>query len=742
MLSESESEEYESEVETEVESTQTRSRAEKRILLAEKEEAIKDEGSKEDVKKLERPFRRKAGKRKEEEDEDDKDSVREDDGLELVPDTDAPNEVLQSLEKRRSKRTKKMTVTPAIEKNPEDEPKVEASVKQEPGAESEEEQPKGRDFDLNQIRSELKGIEKAVKLSQDVVHQTEEKCSQLILDDKTGLIDVRCKTEEEEEEEGEVQCILMEEKVPEKTGDPNTEDVYEFKEPEPFEFEVRSKRDTLLDERAGKLNRRPRIFDDVEPKEEKSPRKKLIRSAMTNKTEGKDDVPFEGEVKKRFRRSVTKKVDTVAESKRMDLVLADEVRLSPAKPLPVEPLTPQKSRQVSACEEAFNKLCESPSYHTSTKQCKNQAPSSLAPKSVKPPELETLSLFSELPGEGPDEGEDDSEDRLVISETDETETEMREPLFTYPQRHHEELFLTLVSPEATAVSAPESTVTPPKLSPGAPQLLPMAADTLTNCGSEKNEEVTQRDAGHEGSEKANEKSSSVRMSDDVMMLLKGGEEDDFEDDPINAAIQRVIEQAMTDEESNDMDIFGGKRSSCNCDNMQQEAVVAPKQEPPAVEEPRKDSPLKEMGKRKTGGRKPVLSKEFVEDTDSDSDSSDAEERLVIAKIDEDDDNMSSSSSQCSVKLRGNESPNFELKLEPSDRGEDSATEAEETGSKPQVTETTTCITAVVEKNVEVTGKDDRLLEAEMGHGVDDSENTATVKTNEEDAPGVQVCQPE
>lgn len=530
----------------------------------------------------------------------------------------------------------------------------------------------------------------------------------------------------------------MEEKVAEKTEDPNTEDVYEFKEPEPFEFEVRSKRDTLLDERAGKLNRRPRIFDDVELKEEKCPRKKLIRSPMTNKTEGKDDAPLEGEVKKRFRRSVTKKVDTVAESKRVDLVLADELQLSPAKPLPVEPSTPQKSRQVSACEEAFDKLCESPSYHMPTKHCQNQAPSTLAPKVMKSPELETLSLFSELPGEGPDEGEDDSEDRLVISETDETETEMREPLFTYPQRHHEELFLTLVSPETTVSgSAPESTVAPPKSSPDAPELLPVAGDTLTNYGSEKNEEVTQKETGHEESEKANEKSSSVQMSDDVMMLLKGGDDDDYEDDPINAAIQRVIEQSMTDEESNDMDIFGGK-VSCNSDVMQQEAVVAPKLEPPAVEEPRKDSSLKEIGKRKTGGRKPVLSKEFVEDTDSDSDSSDAEERLVIAKVDEDDDNMSSSSSKCSVKLHGHESPTFELKPKLSDKDEDSETEAERTGSKPQVTETTS-IAAVVEKGVEDIGKDDRVVEAEIGHVIDDGENTATVKTNEEDAPGVQVC---
>jgi hypothetical protein len=49
------------------------------------------------------------------------------------------------------------------------------------------------------------------------------------------------------------------------------------------------------------------------------------------------------------------------------------------------------------------------------------------------------------------------------------------------------------------------------------------------------------------------------------------------------------------------------------------------------------------------------------------------------------------------------------------------------------------ITALVEKDVEDTGKGDRVVEAEMGHVIDDSENTATVKTNEEDAPGVQVC---
>jgi hypothetical protein len=189
-----------------------------------------------------------------------------------------------------------------------------------------------------------------------------------------------------------------------------------------------------------------------------------------------------------------------------------------------------------------------------------------------------------------------------------------------------------------------------------------------------------------------------------------------------------------------MDIFGGKRSLCNISSLQQDAVVAPKQEPPAVQEPRKHPPTKEAAKRKTGGRKPVLSKEFVEDTDSDSDSSDEEERLVIAKIDDEDDNMSSSSSQCSLKLRVSESSDFEMKLHLSDRDEDSKTDGEESECKP-VIETSLCVTTAVEKDIEDSGKDDRLVEAETSHCVDEGESTVAVKTDEV-ATGVQVGQPE
>ncbi|KAJ4431734.1 hypothetical protein ANN_20336 [Periplaneta americana] len=714
MASETESEEYESEVEVEIEPTQTRSRTEKRSLLTEKEEVVKDEQPpKDDVKKLDRPFRRKAGKRKEEDEEEDKESPREDDSIELPPEaTPPPSEAPQSTEKRRSKRTKKTPGTPTIEKKQEEEPKMDTLVKQEAGTESEEEQPKGRDFDLNQIRSELKGIEKAVKLPLDVVHRPEEKCSQLILDDKTGIIDIHCKLEEKEE---------VQAKVAEKVEDTSTEDVYEFKEPEPFEFEVRSKRDTLLSEdRSGKLTRRPRIFDDVvEPKIEKSPRKKLIRSAISNKADGKDETTFEGEVKKRFRRSVAKKAETPAvEPKRKEITPAEEVQLSPSKPVQVvEPVTPpQKSRPLSACEEAFDKLCESPSFHVAAKPCEERTPS--------PATLEPLSLFSEGPD---DEGEDDSEDRLVISETDETETETEEPLFTYPQRHHEELFPTLVTSEPAAPTPEQPSVidrlvVPPKPSPEPPQLLPIGADIFTNFGASPDITGKNEGEGSEESEKISEQSPGVQMSDDMMkLLLKGGDDDEYEEDPINAAIQRVIEQSMTDEESNDMDIFGSKRSVCSIENIQEEAIVTPKQEP------RKDVLPKET-KRKSGSR----SKEFVEDSDSDSDSSDEEERLVIAKVDDEDDNMSCSSSQSSLKLHVSESSDFEMKLRLSDRDEDSKTEGEDSEGKLEkisdsAKETSPCVPEV-EKDIEDTAKGDMVVEKETAFSVEEAECTEPAKS--------------
>lgn len=74
--------------------------------------------------------------------------------------------------------------------------------------------PKGRDFDLDQIRSELKGFEKAVKPP-----PTQSESSSESPDEKpTKTIEPSVSTDN-------------------KTIQQSTEDIYEFKEPEPFEFE-------------------------------------------------------------------------------------------------------------------------------------------------------------------------------------------------------------------------------------------------------------------------------------------------------------------------------------------------------------------------------------------------------------------------------------------------------------------------------------------------------------------------
>ncbi|XP_014218610.1 AT-rich interactive domain-containing protein 4B isoform X2 [Copidosoma floridanum] len=126
-------------------------------------------------------------------------------------------------------------------------------IKSEP--ESDDEQPKGRDFDLNQIRSELKGFDKAVKLEitavervvedqeSSVITKQEKSEQESILDKKIDL---------ESEKKREIPKVEQQIGTPVKREiskvDPSqpdsTEDIYEFKEPEPFEFEVRNKRDS------------------------------------------------------------------------------------------------------------------------------------------------------------------------------------------------------------------------------------------------------------------------------------------------------------------------------------------------------------------------------------------------------------------------------------------------------------------------------------------------------------------
>ncbi|KAK9875529.1 hypothetical protein WA026_007917 [Henosepilachna vigintioctopunctata] len=160
--------------------------------------------------------------------------------------------------------------------------------------------PKGRDFDLNQIRSELKGFSKAVP----ALNSSAEKDSSS--DDSAKPVRMLHITAEEDEvnfeEEKELENVEKKESPASisKPGEESSscEDIYEFKEPEPFEFEARS----ALTEEKGK-KRLPRFYEDVDKSPSKGPIAKsparseqsieveMIRSPVkSNESEGEEDV--------------------------------------------------------------------------------------------------------------------------------------------------------------------------------------------------------------------------------------------------------------------------------------------------------------------------------------------------------------------------------------------------------------------------------------------------------------------
>ncbi|XP_008196325.2 AT-rich interactive domain-containing protein 4B isoform X1 [Tribolium castaneum] len=183
-----------------------------------------------------------------------------------------------------------------IEKDDEsDRPKRARKLKKSPeksGEDSDEDTgsslPKGRDFDLNQIRSELKGFNKAVKVPS--LDTTEKEVLSSSDDSNTQT----CTKLEQVEEKKEAKI----------EASPTSDDIYEFKEPEPFEFESRAK---MVDDKASK-KRIPRLYEDLE----KSPKKKIIRSP------GKSDKDSPDLEKKRFRRTPVRKQDESEEDEKKD----------------------------------------------------------------------------------------------------------------------------------------------------------------------------------------------------------------------------------------------------------------------------------------------------------------------------------------------------------------------------------------------------------------------------------------
>lgn len=153
------------------------------------------------------------------------------------------------------------------------------------------------------------------------------------------------------------------EKIEEKIA---TDDIYEFKEPEPFEFETRSK---LTDEKSLKKRLTPRLFEDME----KSPKKKGSRSPT------KPETP-----EKRSRRTPVKSDD---EEKKV--------------------------------EDPFDKLVESPSFHIVKSVEKTDKP-----KVVKNINLEEpFNLFKDLE----EDADVSCVERLDIPYNDESQSQ---PLFS------------------------------------------------------------------------------------------------------------------------------------------------------------------------------------------------------------------------------------------------------------------------------------------------------------------------
>nr|CAD7405662.1 unnamed protein product [Timema cristinae] len=509
---EEEEEEFETDAETEEADTavsaQTRSKSEKKDNSSPESSGVTDE----------KPFRRKL--------------------LEEEDDT--------SLGERRSKRTKKMVApivptssSSSLSSSPsikgEEEP-VKTEMIEEEELLSEDEQPRGRDFDLNQIRSELKGIERAVNISPEdtLLKHTEDKQEppvKLITEFKEETVMVT-------KEEYNIPVVTEQTKEPaafKNIADASAEDIYEFKEPEPFEFEVRAKRD--LSE-----GRRPigRIFDEVVPetKVDKSPRKRFGRGKVAIKINS----PLEGEMKRRFNRTIGRKIEQATQSGKTVQEIADKPAVTEPTPVPAKP------RQLSACEEAFDKLCESPVYHSASKP----SPSRCLASDSSAVDISPLSLFSELPGDEEDDCGEDSNDRLVISETEETVAESEGPLFSYPK-----LFPGLVGSDPPVPKMEETSLDKPPEPPVAESSL---FDMTTKlefetdiCKVNVSDECKKEEDDMRG---CNSIETSTSMHEDVIkLLLKPGKVvEDYEEDPINAAIQRVIEQSMSDG-SNDADIF-------------------------------------------------------------------------------------------------------------------------------------------------------------------------------------------
>lgn len=199
------------------------------------------------------------------------------------------------------------------------------------------EEPKGRDFDLNEIRSELKGIDKAVKVNTELAIADSPEVEKIVTEEK--IVGKAPIAEEpvvvlavpslalplvEPPKEVEKEVIKIEEKPLEKND--IKDDIYEFKEPEPFEYQE-------------VLRPMNRLYEDGDRSPDKTVKKPVVLP------EKKDVCKFEVDVKSRFRKTIGKKMKEVnnievkkkpvLKSEKLEIVSKAETFLAndyPAKP--------------------------------------------------------------------------------------------------------------------------------------------------------------------------------------------------------------------------------------------------------------------------------------------------------------------------------------------------------------------------------------------------------------------------
>lgn len=277
------------------------------------------------------------------------------------PHVDEESKECQSGERRRSRRvTPRKDDSKAVQSKEDDETST------------------GRDFDLNQIRSELKGITPAGKLSENSNIQRE------------NSSDERSCIEEN---------VVKEVNDSKKPCPTTPEDIYEFKEPEPFEFEVRSK---CGDEKGGKMQRRTfgRICDESNASSNTPARKKFSRM--------KSESPTSSDGKKNIKKAKIEDCELDKPDSKAVVKKAEELE--------------DKNTSASNCTSLID-----------TEECE------LVSVKVVDDILQPLCLFSDLPETA--EGLDDDNDNHPYTAS-ETETETELPEFTFPivQKDQENLF--------------------------------------------------------------------------------------------------------------------------------------------------------------------------------------------------------------------------------------------------------------------------------------------------------------